>query len=644
LDNDGFSEKILLENNQKGNGDVKIYNPQIVGQFNSETPLPQANPNAIFDDCNNDGIQEIYFSGLRNDSLFINQVDYSDLKNPKEYFIEKLLANADFAVNISQAADLNNDGFKEILLTINAGFSLQPRKVYALNLQNKQILKTPFSGSKINNQSVFDIDNDGFLDILSGTFASRNYNEPDIAYTDQYSWIMAFDHNLNFKFEPIKTSEQKTSSNIIPFEKNNQKLIFAILNYKDQLLPYTKYLIINSQGKIIHMDSLYHIKSETVERSVIPFITENEDLVLLAHDGTFYKINEEFQFIIFNKHSDLKECVIIKQIDLNDNGRKEYIFRVGDSNQYVFFDDQLKHPAFLNLPSIVPLSENISLNKTDKGKTELVIQKKEEIFHLSYKKNPWWNFRFFIWGLITGSIYALIWLIQYIQKERIKTQIRSQQQIRELQFKAITSQLNPHFMFNALTAISKSVYNPENPEVYNRFITFSRLIRQVLSDSDKITRTLEKEIDFTTDFMEIQKYRFKNAFDFQFEIDKNVNTLLPVPKLAIQIFVENAIKHAFPANNGNDIVKITIQNIKQIITISIEDNGIGRAAAQILNTKTKRLSTGIGLKVMQDYIDLLNTQNINKITFDFEDLSNGVRPTGTKVTVRIPENYNYKVN
>ena len=224
LDNDGFSEKILLENNQTGNGDVKIYNPQIVGQFNSETPLPQANPNAIFDDCNNDGIQEIYFSGLRNDSLFINQVDYSDLKNPKEYFIEKLAANADFAVNISQTADLNNDGFKEILLAINAGFSLQPRKIYALNLQNKQILKTPCSGAKINNQNGLDIDNDGFLDILSGTFASRNYNEPDIAYTDQYSWVMAFDHNLNFKFEPIKTSEQKTSSNIIPFEKNNQKL------------------------------------------------------------------------------------------------------------------------------------------------------------------------------------------------------------------------------------------------------------------------------------------------------------------------------------------------------------------------------------------------------------------------------------
>ena len=643
LDGDGISEKIVLETNQKGNGSIKIYNPLHLGQWNSKNKIPERHPYFLTEDTDSNGFKEIYFLGLRNDSIFVNRLDLKKPGNPEEFFIDRLPAESDAILKLEQAIDLDNDGYMEILLNIRGGFIHQPRKIYALNIHNRLVLKTPLCGSKVKGEIIQDIDNDGFIEIIDGTFATRNYEKDEIPYSDQFSWVMVFNNKLDFKFKPIKISNKKTAVKVATFRRNNEQYILACLNIKNNSSSFLKYKIINAGGKMIFSDSIPEEKRPYFECNLIPIILKQEKVLLLTPNGTCCQMNNDFKFQKKWVNRELSGVRFIDNLDITGNKKKETILNVLHSSIYYIADENFRHFSKIDLPSVTMLDENISLKHDGTGKTKLVIQKNEEVFYITYRKNPLWNFRFIVWGAIPSLIYILIWAIQAIQKERMKVQFQTQQQIRELQFKAITSQLNPHFMFNALNTISNSIYDTKNPEAYDRFTTFSRLIRNILNNSDKIARTLEEEILFTEDFLKIQKLRFKEAFNYTILVGKNVNTKCLVPKLIIQIFVENAVKHAFPANYGKDKIAVKITAENELLKIEIEDNGIGRKAARLNQTGKMQDSTGMGLRVMQQFITLLNKQNQQKISFSITDLYDSEKPSGTKITVSVPGRYRYNV-
>jgi LytS/YehU family sensor histidine kinase len=316
---------------------------------------------------------------------------------------------------------------------------------------------------------------------------------------------------------------------------------------------------------------------------------------------------------------------------------------MGSTAEFAIANPRFRHFTRINIVgySEGPINKGVKLNANKPPL--LYIQAGKKLYLLSYNENPLWYFRIVIWLAIYLLIYVFLELLQNIQKKRIEARLKTQQQIRELQFKVLTSQLNPHFTFNALNTISSSIYDPEKPEIYDRFTMFSRLIRSILSDSDKVACSLENEVSFTEDFLKIQKLRFKDAFWYEIKIAKNVNRLSLVPKLIIQIFVENAIKHAFPNEYGKDKVEIVVTQKNTDILIEVTDNGLGRKkASEIVKLKTI-YSTGVGLRVIQEYIDLLNEQNKNKITITFTDLHSENQAKGTCVRIKIPVRFDYSV-
>jgi ligand-binding sensor domain-containing protein len=215
------------------------------------------------------------------------------------------------------------------------------------------------------------------------------------------------------------------------------------------------------------------------------------------------------------------------------------------------------------------------------------------------------------------------------------TTARREAEAYRLQLNSVIRQFDPHFTFNAVTSVGSLIMKGEKEKAYNYFIKLSNLLRSIISDSNVLLRPLEDEIEFVTRYCELQKLRFGNRFEYTVNIDSDVNLKSPVPKMIIQSFVENAIKHGLENKKEQGILRISISNCGAGMEVIILDNGIGRAAAADLQTH----GPGTGLKNIAGIVETLNKVNNEKITFTLTDLHDNGRASGTKVTVFLPYNY-----
>jgi LytS/YehU family sensor histidine kinase len=213
-----------------------------------------------------------------------------------------------------------------------------------------------------------------------------------------------------------------------------------------------------------------------------------------------------------------------------------------------------------------------------------------------------------------------------------------EKQFTQLQLKTIKNQMDPHFTFNAITSLGTLIYTAQKEQAYDYLVKFSDLIRKTLESSDKVTRTLQEELDFIRQYLDLQKYRYKDHFEYQIKVAPSVNVLDPIPRMLIETHVENALKHGLVHSDKKGLIEINISREGRTLKIEITDNGIGREKAK----EYARNSTKIGLKVSEQFYTLINKYNKEKITREIIDLYDADgNPAGTKVIIRIPEGMEY---
>jgi len=229
---------------------------------------------------------------------------------------------------------------------------------------------------------------------------------------------------------------------------------------------------------------------------------------------------------------------------------------------------------------------------------------------------------------------AVIYFFWNISRKRRLQKEETEKQISELQLKTIRSQMNPHFTFNALNSISSVIYKEDKEKAYRYFTKFSKLVRSSLEVSDKITRTLDEEIDFTKNYLDLEKIRFRDhQFEYSIDIHDDVNMELVIPKMIIHNYAENAVKHGLKHKEDNRKLKIKIFSQNHLLNILIEDNGVGRQQAKVLN----EFSTGKGLQIMNNIYDLYFKLYKIRIEQKIEDLSDDSgNAKGTRVVLKIP--------
>jgi len=208
----------------------------------------------------------------------------------------------------------------------------------------------------------------------------------------------------------------------------------------------------------------------------------------------------------------------------------------------------------------------------------------------------------------------------------------------DLQLKSIKNQMDPHFTFNVFNTMAAMIQE-EGQSIYQPFLKFSNLIRNTLESTDKIARPLSQEIIFLQNYLDLEILRNSKLFDYTFQVAEEVDLNMKVPKMLLQIYVENAIKHGLRHKLEKGLLTVTIKKIENQIEIEVTDNGIGRAKAKEISAG----STGFGLQIMEDYFNLFNEYNTSKIQYDMIDLFDDQdNPAGTKVRIVIPLNFSYK--
>ncbi len=215
--------------------------------------------------------------------------------------------------------------------------------------------------------------------------------------------------------------------------------------------------------------------------------------------------------------------------------------------------------------------------------------------------------------------------------------LNHQRKIAEAQLKSLRLQMNPHFLFNSLNSIQQMILAGDESNATIYLSKFSRLLRMVLSHSDRERVTLKEELETLKLYVELESLRFKESFHHQIICDEAVDTdEIKIPTLLIQPFVENAIWHGLLHKEGDRslLIKFTEDTTENIVCI-VQDNGIGREASGKMNTINNHVSKGIA--VAEERLRTYNDQHIQKSNVLIEDLKDiSGNAAGTRVTMTLP--------
>ena len=223
--------------------------------------------------------------------------------------------------------------------------------------------------------------------------------------------------------------------------------------------------------------------------------------------------------------------------------------------------------------------------------------------------------------------------------DKILAETGYQQKLDELTFSALRSQMNPHFIFNALNTIQGFVYFNDKKSASSYLVKFSQLIRKILDSSNKQTITLAEEIEILQLYTDIEKARFGESFNVTINIDPALDQeYILIPPMLIQPYVENSIKHGVFHMQGVKTLLLTIRAVEEedVIEVVIDDNGIGRERSREIN-KNRIAHNSFATSANEKRIDLIN-QNVDKKTrlkiIDKVNIDGS--PAGTTVIITIP--------
>lgn len=167
-------------------------------------------------------------------------------------------------------------------------------------------------------------------------------------------------------------------------------------------------------------------------------------------------------------------------------------------------------------------------------------------------------------------------IVSLIYRWQLQVQKRKSRLANELnssKLTAIRSQMNPHFVFNALNSIQDLVLKGDIENSYTYITTFSNLVRKTLNYSDKDFIGIEQEIDLLKVYLSLEKLRFKNTLTYEINIE-NVEEVM-LPPMLIQPFIENALLHGLLHKKGERRIVINF-HLSDTLLCEIIDNGIGR--------------------------------------------------------------------
>jgi tetratricopeptide (TPR) repeat protein len=326
----------------------------------------------------------------------------------------------------------------------------------------------------------------------------------------------------------------------------------------------------------------------------------------------------------FNIHT-----IIVKA---NENLSFLYAKKENYQKAYFYFKKAKDEDAkTLNERNLAYVNELIT--KYDKQRSENQIKdlaKKNQIAQLQITKNRT------LW-IIAFSVFMLIAVVVFsIDKQK---GLKNEKKVLSLKQDALRSQMNPHFMFNALNSIKLYIIKNNQKKATSYLNKFSKFMRKILEASDLQETSLKEEIETMKLYLSLENIRFSNEINFNVKTDSSLNLeTIKIPPLVLQPFIENSIWHGLSSSKKSKKITIFIQKISsEYVLINIEDNGIGREASTKIKAKKHINRKSIGINLTKDRLTNFVKNKKNNYSVFYKDLEdkNG-NSSGTKVIIKLP--------
>lgn len=244
-----------------------------------------------------------------------------------------------------------------------------------------------------------------------------------------------------------------------------------------------------------------------------------------------------------------------------------------------------------------------------------------------------------IFFLIIGVSFEMV-IFAFGLNYKFHLELRENFQLQQEAFinktKALRAQINPHFIFNSLSSIKHLVLQKDNKNAVKYLSKFGRLSRNILESSIGTNATLSEEVKMLEDYLELESLRFDNAFSYSIKVDDTLNTsIIELPSMILQPFVENAIVHGLLPKEGTD-KKLSINFMldgNELVSV-VEDNGVGRKQAIQRKHIYQKEKKSRGLEITKLRLEsIVNDQDYLQI---IDKVDNNNAPLGTKVVIKIP--------
>jgi len=248
---------------------------------------------------------------------------------------------------------------------------------------------------------------------------------------------------------------------------------------------------------------------------------------------------------------------------------------------------------------------------------------------------PFWN----TWWFYTIGFFLSLFLFYQLINYRIGVQNREKTLVIKRLVsdqKALRAKMDPHFIFNVLTSLQYLISHNMNEKASSFLDKFSGLMRGTLDQISTEFISIENEIIFLKEYLDLELIRFENKFNYSIDVAPNVHLNSKIPNLIIQPIVENAVLHGLKNKNGHKgVLEIKFKKTQQFIEVTITDNGVGYERTLSANKTRKRQRKSYGIQTIIDRLALHNNKNKKIKSFTIQDLGLEGKETGTLVTMLI---------
>ncbi len=586
LDNDGNSEKIgFYNNNADGYFGLHIRSKgKIIEQWSFKgrwalgfTPF--------FSDYDNDGSIEIIQTGQINDSVFLYIIDGIN----KKVDIEKLFITRvyqidnyyDYSIKPFYAGDVNNDGYKELFFISSAAYTTRPRRIFAYYPLKDTVYSSPESYAGISSVIVGDIDKDSIPEFILSAAALGNCKK-EAPYSDMYSWLMVLDAKMQFKFPPVRFNEYPCFTSVMPIKSGNEKRLFVMHNYRGAGKVQSFIALFNNQGKLLKKRA---IDQYNIQQSFILFSLDEkeENIEFFFKDNVIVSVDSTLQFTKIKKMENIDPTIINKR-DIDLDGEKERILRKKDLSGIMIYRKDFSNPVELNLGEGNG-AYYLSIIKENGKPQALVLDTNHFAFRYKYELSFLHRYKYIVFILIFLSILLIYYVVLKIKKYQKLKNENIQKRITELQIQSIQNQINPNFTYEIVSTFENLMNEKESRHASYLFDIYMGLLKNILINAEQIQVTLAQELAFVESYLEIEKFRNLQYFNYSINFDKNINKQINVPRMLLHILIEHLLKNSY---NNKTNRHLSIKGIEKNTMLEIE---IKQTNTKITNNQTNKIET-----------------------------------------------------